>query len=461
MNPVLISIGPFSVTWYGLLIVAGAVLGAWVATIEAKRRGEDPEHVWNVLPWLLIAGIIGARLYHVFSNPVGGLGWSWYREHPLDIINFWSGGFRGLGIFGAVLGGFLALILYFVFRERGRRTRLAQATSLLKRFEAQLGSGFVKELLAADISTIPGLEVQRARVAALREKIEQTPEWSGAQLFDVADVLAQREPGLLKFLQRDFPARLKQSKALLASSQQMVGGDIADALMKGDVSSAAGRESQKANVEQLKQRLRQNGVLDYQALHRLAPVFAERRLIVPRWLDIVIPGVLLAQALGRFGNFINQELYGPPTTLPWGFKINTNFPFQTPTEMLGRSPQEILEYVTVTRFHPTFFYESLWNITGFTLVMVLGRRWYHRLRDGDVFLFYLIWYPTGRLIVEMFRPDAWVSGLPGLATAQLISLVMIAAGVIGLILRHRNWKPAPVAAAVPVETSLEANNESQ
>jgi phosphatidylglycerol:prolipoprotein diacylglycerol transferase len=300
MNPVLISIGPFAVTWYGLLIVLGAVLGAWVATIEAKRRGEDPEHIWNVLPWLLIAGIIGARLYHVFSNPVGGLGWSWYREHPLDIINFWSGGFRGLGIFGAVLGGFLALVIYL---------------------------------------------------------------------------------------------RIKH-------------------------------------------------------------------LNIPRWLDITIPGVLLAQALGRFGNYINQELFGPPTTLPWGFKINTDFPFQTPTEMLGRSPQEILEYVTVTRFHPTFFYEALWNIVGFALVMILGRKLYPKLRDGDIFLFYLIWYPLGRIIVEMFRPDAWVSGLPGLATAQLISLAMIVVGVVGLVVRHRHWQPALAAPAVPVETGAAADDES-
>jgi phosphatidylglycerol:prolipoprotein diacylglycerol transferase len=303
MNPVIISVGPFAVTWYGLLIVVGAVVGAYVATIEAKRRGEDPEHVWNVLPWLLIAGIIGARLYHVFSDPVGGLGWSWYREHPLDIINFWSGGFRGLGIFGAVLGGFIALILYV--------------------------------------------------------------RW--------------------------------------------------------------------------------------------------KKLSLPRWLDIVIPGVLLAQAMGRFGNFINQELYGPPTTLPWGFKINTNFPFQTPTEMLGRSPQEILEYVLVTRFHPTFFYEALWNLVGFILVMVLGRKLYPKLRDGDIFLFYLIWYPLGRLIVEMFRPDAWVTGLPGLATAQLISLGLMAIGIVGLILRHRNWRPAPAAvlvAADPGKTAPESSEEA-
>lgn len=289
MNPVIISIGPMAVTWYGLLIVAGAVLGAWIATIEAKRRGEDPEHVWNVLPWLLIAGIIGARLYHVFSNPVGGLGWSWYREHPIDIIAFWNGGFRGLGIFGAVLGGFIALVLYV--------------------------------------------------------------RW--------------------------------------------------------------------------------------------------KKLSLPRWLDIVIPGVLIAQALGRFGNFINQELYGPPTTLPWGFKINTNFPFQTPTEMLGRTQEEILAYVAATRFHPTFFYEATWNLVGFILVMVFGRKLYPKLRDGDIFLFYLIWYPLGRILVEMFRPDAWVSGVPGLATAQLVSLGLMAVGIVGLILRHRNWQPTPVAVVEP------------
>ncbi len=297
MNPVIISIGPFAVTWYGLLIVIGAVVGAWVATVEAKRRGEDPEHVWNVLPWLLVAGIIGARLYHVFSNPVGGLGWSWYREHPIDIINFWSGGFRGLGIFGGVLGGFIALVLYV--------------------------------------------------------------RW--------------------------------------------------------------------------------------------------KKLSLPRWLDIVIPGVLIAQAMGRFGNFINQELYGPPTTLPWGFKINTNFPFQTPTEMLGRSPQEILEYVAVTRFHPTFFYEASWNLVGFILVMVFGRKLYPKLRDGDIFLFSRLWYPLGRLIVEMFRPDAWVTGLPGLATAQLVSLGLMAMGIVGLILRHRNGRPAPATA---VETPNEPAEET-
>lgn len=290
MNPVIISLGPFQMTWYGVLIVLGAIVGAYIATIEAKRRGEDPEHVWNMLILMLILGIVGARLYHVFSNPVGGLGWSYYRqrEHWIDIIAFWNGGFRGLGIYGAIVGGFLGILIY--------------------------------------------------------------TGW--------------------------------------------------------------------------------------------------KKLNLLRWLDIVVPGVLLAQAIGRMGNRINQELYGPPTTLPWGFKINPAYPFQTPTEVLGKTQQEILDYVAVTRFHPTFFYEALWNLLGFALIMVLGRRWQRRLRDGDIFFFYLIWYPLGRFWVEMFRPDAWVSGLANLTTAQVIGLISIGVGVVALIVRHIGWQPPAAQPAV-------------
>ena len=113
MNPVLLKIGPLQVHWYGLLIVGGAVLAAWLCTVEAKRRGEDPEHAWNLLTWALIFGIIGARLYHVFSTPTGNFaGWDYYRQNPIEIIAFWNGGFRGLGIYGAVIGGVFAFWLY-------------------------------------------------------------------------------------------------------------------------------------------------------------------------------------------------------------------------------------------------------------------------------------------------------------------------------------------------------------
>jgi prolipoprotein diacylglyceryltransferase len=68
MNPVLIQLGPLQVHWYGILIVTGAVLAAWLATKEAKRRGEDPEHVWSLLIWVLIFGIIGGRRFSKWSR---------------------------------------------------------------------------------------------------------------------------------------------------------------------------------------------------------------------------------------------------------------------------------------------------------------------------------------------------------------------------------------------------------
>jgi len=288
MNPILLKLGPFQVHWYGLLIVGGAVLAAWLSTKEAARRGEDPEHVWNVLTWALILGIIGARLYHVFSTPAGNFaGWAYYREHPIEIIAFWHGGFRGLGIYGAVAGGVVAIVAY---------TRIAKLNLL-------------------------------------------------------------------------------------------------------------------------------------------------------RWLDIPTPGLLLAQAVGRLGNRINQELYGPSTDRPWAFRINPVYPCQEPTGsplacgLPDRLTQAARDWYATHGFHPTFYYEMSWNIVGFVLFWWAGRRFKGWLRDGDIFLFYLIWYPVGRFWVEMFRPDAWRMG--SLATAQWIALIGILIGAVGLFLNHR--RPRPVA----------------
>ena len=455
MNPVIFSLGPLQMTWYGLLIVFGAVIAAYISIFEAKRRGEDPEHIWNMLAWILIFGIIGARLYHVFSNPVGGLGWSWYREHPIDIIAFWNGGFRGLGIFGAVLGGFLAIVLYIFFFNRRQAKRRAEAKALLLRYSTEVGPDLVQKILSADISTIPGLTAQRERVDLLRQRIETIEGWDAARLVELADVFAERSSGLFGILSGGRQKRVAEATELLKNNEGVVGKDLVQAVLAGDVSTRAGRAAQKERVAGLTSRLTQAKGYAAGKLATLAGVFAERKMIVSRWLDVVTPGILLAQAIGRMGNYINQELYGPPTTLPWGFKINPKFPFQPPTEMLGKTQDEVLNYIAATRFHPTFFYEALWNLVGFGLVMWLGRKWYHKLRDGDLILFYLIWYPLGRIIVEMFRPDAWVTGVPGLATAQLISLGLMGFAIVALILRHRNWKPD--LAPVPQEETKEVS----
>jgi phosphatidylglycerol:prolipoprotein diacylglycerol transferase len=280
-NPLLFQAGPFAIRWYGLLIVAGALLAAYVATIEARRRNEDPDHAWNLLIWCLIFGIIGARLYHVLSTPAGASrGFAYYFiEQPFTTLTIfgaavpfptalliWEG---GIGIFGAIAGGILAIIIY---------------------------------------------------------------------------------------------------------------------------------------------------------THR-------HKLNLWRWLDILAPGMLLAQAVGRWGNFFNQELYGPPTDLPWGITI---------TLVNQRIPpyDDLTLYPLDTTFHPVFLYESLWNLIGFVLLMWIGRKYADKLLDGDIASLYLIWYPTGRLLIESLRPDAWtVFAIP---TAQIISIVLILIGAGLMYYRRRN-----------------------
>ena len=128
---------------------------------------------------------------------------------------------------------------------------------------------------------------------------------------------------------------------------------------------------------------------------------------------------------------LNQELYGPPTTLPWGI----------PIDEYHRIPpfNDLSQYPLTTRFHPDFLYESLWNLVGFGLMLMLGRKFSNRLKDGDLFLIYLIWYPLGRIWVESLRPDAWTIG--SIPTAQIVSAVLIVIAAVVLAIRHRN-RPA-------------------
>lgn len=274
--PIAFRLGPFAVRWYGIIIVGAVLAGAYIASREAKRRGQNPDHVWNALLLCLILGIIGARLYHVFSSPRGGMvGWDYYRKNPIAIIRIWDG---GLGIYGAIVGGILGVYIY---------ARLSK----------------------------------------------------------------------LNFLQ---------------------------------------------------------------------------------WVDIGTPGLILGQAIGRWGNFVNKELYGYPTSLPWGIIIPPGY----------RIPpyDDLSAYPTSTRFHPTFLYESLWNLLGFLLLMYVARRYATRLLDGDVLCLYLIWYPVGRIFIEALRPDAWLIG--GVPAAQIFAAVAIV--VAGGIMLYRHLRTRR-AAEVPLE----------
>ncbi len=264
-----LQIGPVAVHWYGILITLGMSFATYLAGLEAKRRGEDPDIVWDGALLVIFLGLVGARLYHVFSSPNdgSGSGWAYYSQNPIEIIAIWKG---GLGIFGGLIGGLIG-IAYIIWR---------------------------------------------------------------------------------------------------------------------------------------------------------------RRLVFLRWLDIVAPGVLIAQAIGRWGNFANQELYGGPTGSSWwGITIAPEFRVRT-----GRIDfTDLAAWPPETRFHPTFFYESAWNFVGFILLLWAGRRFADHLRDGDIFAGYLFWYGLGRGWIELlFRPDAWTIG--SLPTAVWVSIsFMSAAAVIALV----------------------------
>ncbi len=252
--------------YYGVILVAGAFLGGYVASLEAQRKGENPEHVWDVLIWAMIGGIIGARLWHVFTPPPSmvaiGHDTAWYLANPLEILLVWNG---GLGIPGAVAGGMLALYLY---------TR--------------------------------------------RHKLD----------------------------------------------------------------------------------------------------FA-------KFADVAAPGVALGQAIGRWGNFVNQELYGAPTTLPWGISISVTDPVR-----------QLLEFDDPSlRFHPVFLYESIGSLFIMLALLYIARRLGDRLKNGDVFLVYLILYPVLRFLLEFLRLDS--SEIAQINANQTLMVVLIAVSSYLLIQRHR------------------------
>ena len=264
-----IQIGPIMIRYYALIILAGAMVAAWLATQEAKRHGKDPEMVWDMLPWLLIGGIIGARLWHVLtpssSNAAMGLTTQYYFQHPLEILKIWKG---GLGIFGGIIGGAIALAIYC--------------------------------------------------------------------------------------------------------------------------------RAQKQN-------------------------FFE-------WTDIIAPGLLIAQAIGRWGNFVNQEVYGPPSDLPWAIYID-------PAHRLPG-------FETVERYHPLFLYESLLTLLGGLLLLYIARKYKDKLFIGDLFLMYLVYYPLIRFGLEFIRLDPSAVG-----TININQTVMLIVGILALlilVLRHTVWLPKAV-----------------
>ena len=260
------------VHWYGLILMTGFLVGAWMVERELKRRGENGELIWDAAIWVLIPGVIGARLWYVLNATLGGD--TRFSNNPIEIIRIWNG---GLHIFGAFLFGAAALLLYL------NKNKL--------------------------------------------------------------------DPWL--------------------------------------------------------------------------------------FLDAIGPAAFVGQAIGRLGNFVNQELYGPPTDLPWGLKIFPENPYQIPADVQGRSTQEILTYIQTTRFHPTFAYEMLWNFAAAGFLLWLLRRYEKTLKPGTLFAGWLVLAGIGRTWIEFFRPDQpKIEGL-GISYSAIVASLMAIAGAIMLMARYK------------------------
>ena len=256
-------IGPLKIYFYGIIIMVGVLAAVWVASKRAEKRQLDSEYIWDMVTWLLIAGIIGARLWHVLTPSKSmGVGAEYYFSNPLEILNIRQG---GLGIPGAVIGGVIALIIY---------TR-------------------------------------------------------------------------------------------------------------------------------------------------------KKRLNFFTWADIIVPGLALAQSIGRWGNFFNQELYGPPSNLPWAIYIDP----------IHRLPG----YESFTRFHPMFLYESIWNLFNFFLLLYISGKEEDSLRPGDLFWIYLIVYPIGRFLLEFIRLDTSIIG--GLNANQVTMAVVVIFSAVMLLMNRRKEFP--------------------
>jgi len=168
-----------------------------------------------------------------------------------------------------------------------------------------------------------------------------------------------------------------------------------------------------------------------------------------RWADITATGIFLMQAGGRVGNFFNQELYGPPTNLPWGIAIDC--------------AHRVIEYpcatypLATTHFHPLFLYESLSGLLGAATLIWLARRPRPWLRVGDLAAIMLIWLGGVRFVVEFLRINNW--RLADIPTAQLFGAGFIVVGVGILILRRAQGAPTLAPAAAPFARDEDENGD--
>jgi phosphatidylglycerol:prolipoprotein diacylglycerol transferase len=172
-----------------------------------------------------------------------------------------------------------------------------------------------------------------------------------------------------------------------------------------------------------------------------------------RWADVVVPSLFFGQAIGRWGNFFNQELYGPPTNLPWGIAIDCAHRVAAylcpgdPRLLPGAASFPLAS----TGFHPLFFYEASLTFTGGLLTLWASRRFAGWLRDGDLLSFWFVWYGAIRAALETFRS----TDSQGAISIQVVigfGAVVVVLGIASIVWRHRGPRREEVASGGPPRT---------
>jgi phosphatidylglycerol:prolipoprotein diacylglycerol transferase len=169
-----------------------------------------------------------------------------------------------------------------------------------------------------------------------------------------------------------------------------------------------------------------------------------RGLHTARWMDVFAPALLLGQVIGRLGNFVNQELYGPPTSLcgtefppclPFGIQIDATHRAGTPWDAVAFP-------VETTQFVPLFAYEMALNLVGMLVLLFVIRRFGPRLFAGDLSLMYIMWYGAVRTLLETYRVNNWT--IAGVPTAMWLGIIAFVLAAAWLVIRHRRGTGSPM-----------------
>ena len=176
--------------------------------------------------------------------------------------------------------------------------------------------------------------------------------------------------------------------------------------------------------------------------------------------DAIAPGLLVAQAVGRLGNWFNQELYGAPTTLPWGLKLNME------GTAIGHSEQcyDGATCPSGTLFHPTFLYEMIWNLIGAAIIAYIGSKAMKKLKAGSLFAVYIMWYTLGRTWIESLRID-YAHEFLGVRINVWVYMAVFVLGAVSFIVVQQMGKDTDLLAeklrtVTEIEQRLE-NGESE